>query len=123
MEAGSMIHATKPVAEIVVIYECSAMRDVGVVVINYCPVVPVESPVTPSPPKPTEETQPESHAKTNSWSSEIEPRIRIPARPHSEWCAIHEPRIVLRDVDNIRVGGFDCDRLPLCCYVLLWSAF
>ena len=42
--------------------------------------------------------------------------------PDPEWCAIHKPRIVLRDVDNVRVYGFDRDRLPLCCDCLLRSA-
>ena len=121
MESASWV-PTKSMAEIVVIHKCWAMRDVGRVVIDHRPVLPVESPVDPSPPKPPEETQSESHAKGNSWSTEIEPRIRIPAGPHSEWCAIHKPGIVLRDVDNIGVNGFNRDSLPLCCYFFLLSA-
>jgi hypothetical protein len=123
MEAASAIHTATSMAKVVAIRKCLAMGDVPCVVIHHRPVMPVESPVAPSPPIAGEETQSESNAKGNSCSSEIEPRIGIPAGPHSEWCAIHEPRIVLRDVDNIRVYGFDRDRLPLYCYVLLRSAF
>ena len=100
----------------------ATMEDVGRVVIDHRPVLPVESPVAPSPPNTTEETHSESHAKGHSWSGEIEPRRWIPAGQNCKWCAIHDPRIVLWDVDNIRVYRFNHDSLPLCCYFLLWSA-
>src|SRR6266851_9687018 len=122
MVSASAIHTANSMAKVVAIRKCSAMGDVPCVVIHHRPVMPVESPVAPSPPIAREETQSESNAKGNSCSSEIEPWIWIPAGPHSEWCAIHEPRIVLRDVDKIRVYGFDRDRLPLCYYCLLRRA-
>src|SRR5260370_5405761 len=123
MESASAIHTATSMADVVAIRKCPTMGYVPRVVKHHRPVMPVKSPVAKSPPKTREETQSESYAKGNSCSSEIEPRIWIPARPHSKWCAIHKPRIVLRDVDNVRVYRFDCDRLPLCCYCLLRSAF
>src|SRR5260370_40673729 len=121
--AASAIHTATSMAKVVAIRKCSAMGDVPCGVNTHRSVMPVKSPVALSQHIAREETQSESNDKGNSCYSEIEPRIGIPAGPRSEWRAIHEPRIVLRDVDNIRVYGFDRDRLPLCCYVLLQSAF
>src|ERR1700733_8855489 len=122
--AGSrtVIKTAGSMAEIVVIYKCPAPGDVGVVVEDDCPAAPAHSPMTPSPPETPEETQPESHAKSDAWSREKEPRVRIPARPHSNGRAIHKPRIVLWYVDHIRGCRFDGDVFPLFRYFLLRSA-
>jgi hypothetical protein len=115
---SSTIYAVKSVVETVASHKCSTMRNVGCVVIDNCSVMPIEPPVAPSPSKAGEETQAESLAEANSQTSDIETRIRRPAGPNREWCAIDKPRIVLWDVDNIRIYRFDHDSLPLCCYAI-----
>src|ERR1700748_2082996 len=121
MESASAIHTATCMANAVAIHKCSAMGDVPCVVIYHRPVMPIESPVAPSPSIAREETQSESNAGGNSCSSEIEARIGIPAGPPSGWRPIYQPRIVLREVDNSGVYRFDRDRLPLCCDRLLRS--
>jgi hypothetical protein len=47
----AMVEAAIKVAVVdVVAVDCSAVRNVGVVIVDYCPSVPVVSPVMPAPP-------------------------------------------------------------------------
>src|ERR1700720_3946259 len=113
VESSSAIRTTGSMVEVAAIRKRSAMRDVPCVVKHDRPIMPIESPVAPSPAKTPEETQSESHAKGNSCSREIEARIRIPAGPPSDRRAIHKPRIVFWYIDHIRGYRFDGDVLPL----------
>lgn len=49
--------------EVVAINDRSAVRDVGVVVVNHTAAVPVVSPVPPAPPESSEETNSKSDTK------------------------------------------------------------
>jgi hypothetical protein len=68
--------------EIVAIDERSAMGDVGVVVINDGAVMPVESPVMPSPAKAAEVANSKAYAERNRRASDENAWNRIPSGPH-----------------------------------------
>jgi hypothetical protein len=62
-----MIEARTPPIESIAIDEDSAVGNVGVVVVNDIAVVPVKSPVVPSPPKPAKESRFEAKSKNHTW--------------------------------------------------------
>lgn len=106
-------------ADIAAIDECSAVRNVSVVVIHDCVVVPVESPVMPSPTEAAEQTDPKPYTESNRRAADENAGNRIPSGPHRERRAVHEPRIVCGHIHHIWIGWFNYDRLPLGCYFLL----
>src|SRR5258708_1584868 len=122
MRSAAMIDVRAAAIEGVVIGEDSAVGYVSVVVINDIVVMPVRSPVVPSPAKPAEIADSKAQAKRNSRAAEKQSRIRIPAGPDSDRLPIHEPRVILRNVNNLRVGGFNPDGLPLIGHVFLRCA-
>src|SRR5260370_13850385 len=107
------------VVEVVAIDDRSAVRDVGVVVVNHCSAVPVVSPVMPAPPISSEKTDPEADAKSNPRSCQEDPRHGMPAWIRDDRLTVHEPGIVGRYVDNFRVGRFDDNPVPFISSLLL----
>src|SRR2546426_2065596 len=99
--------------------ERPAVRDERVVVVHDGVATPVESPVAPSPAEPCEEPDAEAGAEHDSRPGNEQPRIPVPSRPGDERRAIHHPGIVLRHVDDLRVGRFDDDLRSLLDYLLL----
>lgn len=93
--------------ESVVIDENSAVRHEGSVVEDDMVVIPVGSPMVPAPAKTTKETDAKAEAKRNSWSGKVQPWIPIPAWPDADRLTIHEPGIIFRHVNDLRVGRFD----------------
>ncbi len=110
------------VVEVVAIDDRSAVGDVGVVVVDHRAAVPVVSPVMPAPPKSSEKAYPEADSKSNPRSGQKDPRHRIPAWICDDRFAVHDPGIIGRHVDHLRVGRFDGDRVALSCYLLLFIA-
>ena len=108
--------------EIVAIDDRSAVRDVGVVVVNHPMATPVASPVMPAPPKAPEEADPEADSKSNPRSGNENSRHGIPPWICDDRLAIHKPRIIGRHVDHLRIGWFNDDRVALSCYLLLFIA-
>ncbi len=108
--------------EVVAIDDRSTVRDVGVVVVDHPMAMPVASPVMPAPPKSSEEADPEADSKSNPRSGQEDPRHGIPAWIGDDRLAIHEPRIIGRYVDDLRIGRFDNDCVALSCYFLLFIA-
>src|SRR6266850_3302296 len=106
----------------VAIDDSSAVGDVGVVVVNHAMAVPVASPVMPAPTKSSEEAHPEADSKSNPSSGQENPRHGIPAWIGDDRVAIHQPGIISRHVDYLRVGRFDDDSVALRCYLLLFIA-
>src|SRR5229473_4092445 len=102
------------VAETIVIEplvtELMAVRDVGVMVVERSPAMPVISPVSPAPPKSSEEADTKSNAKGKANAAPKNAGHGIPPRVGDDRCTVHEPRIIGRDVDHLRVGRFDDDR-------------
>src|SRR5258708_39334099 len=78
------------VIEIITIDEDSAVGDVRVVVENDSVVVPVGSPVSPAPAKPSKEANPKAKTKCNSRAADLQSSVRIPAWPDPDGAAINE---------------------------------
>src|SRR6266850_5168360 len=108
--------------KVVAIDDGSAVGDVGVVVVNHAMAVPVASPVMPAPTVPSEETDAEPDSKSNPSPSQENPRHGIPAWIGDDRIAVHQPGIIRRHVDHLRVGWFDDDRVALRRYLLLFIA-
>src|SRR5258708_12760867 len=108
-----------PVIEAIAAREDPTVGDIPVVVEQDVMTAPVESPVVPSPAKATE--VPDSKTKTETYNG---PRIedarnRIPPRPRNQRGSVHQPGIVLRNVHDLGIRGFNDDGLPLRCYRFL----
>src|SRR5712692_10606839 len=95
--------------EVVAIDDRSAVRDVGVVVVDHCPAVPVVSPVMPAPPISSEKADSEADSNSNPHSGQEDSRHGIPAWICDDRLTIHEPGIIRRHVDHLRIGWFDAD--------------
>src|ERR1700758_1243873 len=100
--------------KIISINDGRAVRDVRVVVVDDPPVVvPIVSPVVPTPAEPAEGGHCEPKFKIDSRTGQKESRIRIPTRKHRHGSAVHHPWIVLRDVHDLGRRRFDDNRLSL----------
>src|SRR5229473_7642347 len=108
--------------EIVAIDDRSAVGDIGVVVVDHPVAMPVPSPVIPAPPKSSEETDSKSSAEVESRTVKEDSGLRIPTLVRDNGIAVHEPRIIRGDVNHIRIGRFNDDRVALSRYVLLFVA-
>ena len=100
----------------------SAMRDEGVMVVHRPTAMPVVPPVTPAPTKPSEEPETKSDTEAESDAAPKNPGHGIPARVGDDRCPVHQPRIISRHVDYLRVGRFDDDRVALRRYLFLFVA-
>src|ERR1700676_31527 len=102
--------------------EVSAVGDERVMVEECSTAMPVVSPVAPAPPKASE--VPDSKSKTER-ESDAAPKNsghRIPAGVGDDWRAIHQPRIIGRHVNNLRISRFDGDCASLRRYLFLFVA-
>src|ERR1700722_5622636 len=112
MKSAGSVKSTG-VVEVVAIDEDAAVGNVGVVVVNDAVVMPVISPVVPTPTKASVEANSKAQAKCNSGARKKQSWIRIPARPDSDWLSVYEPRVILRHVNDFRIGWCNHDRLAL----------
>lgn len=110
------------VIEIVAIDDCSAMGDIGVVVVDHPVAMPVTAPMIPTPPKSSEEADSESNTERDCGAGKKYSGDRIPARVGNDRCPVHQPRIIGRHIDYFRVGRFDDNRVALSGYLLLFVA-
>src|SRR6266850_2475532 len=110
------------VIKIVTIDDRSAVRDVGVVVVDHSVAMPVASPVMPAPAVPSEKSDSEADSKSNPYSAQKDPRHGIPTRVCNDRVAVHEPRIVRGHIDHVRIGWFDDNGVALRRYLLLLTA-
>jgi hypothetical protein len=127
MKSVSAVESASPMKsataiEVVAIDENSAMRDVRIVVEHDVMVMPVLSPVVPAPTKPSKEADAKTQAKCNSRPANVEPWVRIPSWPDSDGRSIYEPWVILRNVNNFRLGGFNYNGLPLLAHLFLRRA-
>src|SRR5260370_7395025 len=84
MKSASMIEVGTPAIEGVVIGEDSTVGYVSVVVINDIVVMPVRSPLVPSPTKPAEITNSKAQPKRNSTTAKPQPCLSTPTTPHPD---------------------------------------
>src|ERR1700751_42655 len=120
MEPAASVKSSGAI-EVVVIDEDSAVGYVAVM-IEHDPVMPVVSPVTPSPAKAAKEANSKAKAPSESWAGEIQSGIPVPAWPDAHGCSIDEPWVILGNVDNLRVCGFDHNGLTLLAHLFLRCA-
>src|SRR5258708_4132992 len=100
--ASAVIEAAVRAIEGVVISENSATGNVSVVVVSDVVVTPDSPPMVPPPTEPAKEADAKSEAKSDSRAGKKQSWIRIPTRPDTDRLSIHEPRIIFRNVDNLR---------------------
>ncbi len=113
MEPWPAMEPWAAAVEMVVIDERSTVRDVLVVVVDQFPAAPVGIPVVPSPTESAEEADPETDSEGDPRAHGIEAGERIPAWISYDRGAIHLPRVVSWDVDDLGVCRLDHDRLAL----------
>ena len=79
-------------------------------VIKRVVVMPVESPVTPSPSKTAEPADSEAKSKRQVRTAKPDSRIWIPSRPRYDGISVNQPRIIRGDIYNIRISrlNFHC---------------
>src|SRR6266481_4643410 len=107
LKSATMIDVRALAIEGVVIGEDSAVGNISVVVINDIVVMPVRSPMVPTPAKSAKKADSKAEAKRDSRAAKKQSRIRIPAWPDPDRLPIREPRVIFGNVNNLRVGGFD----------------
>jgi len=110
------------VVEVVAIDDSSAVRNVGVVVVDHPMTMPIASPVMPAPAKSTKEADAEADSKSNTRSRQKDPRHGIPAWICDDRLTVDEPRIVRGHVDHFGIGRLNDDGVVLSCYFLLFIA-
>src|SRR5580704_1443615 len=110
------------VVEVVAIDDRPAVGDVGVMVIDHGPAVPVISPVMPAPSKSSEEADSKSDAERDCRAGKKDSGHGIPAWVGDDGRPVDEPRIISRYIDHLRVGRFDSDGAALGRHLLLFVA-
>src|SRR5580704_4512921 len=81
--------------------------------------MPVISPVSPAPPKSSEEADTKSNTKAEAGAAPKNPGHGIPARVRDDGLAVHQPGIIGRHVDHLWIGRFNDDSVALRRYLLL----
>src|SRR5437879_2842114 len=120
IKIAAMIEVCSTRMKTVAIDDGPAMRDVGVVVVDDSPVVmPIISPVVPTPAEAAKESDPKAQSKSDSWAVQEKSWIRIPTGENGEGVPIHQPGIVLRYVNHVGRCGLNDDRFSLSTYLLL----
>src|SRR5207245_9360059 len=103
MEPAARTRAIKVVA----IDEDSAVGDVAVMIEKDTVVIPIRSPVVPTPAKPAKEAYAKAETKRKTRTCRVQSRIPIPAWPDPDRLSIAEARIELRHLNNLRFAWFD----------------
>src|ERR1700679_1934546 len=83
------------------------------VAVNHAVSVPIRPPAVPPPAEAAEETDTNSHAELDPRPIEEEAWIPNPARIVREGITVHDPWIVFRHVNDLRIGWFNDDRIAL----------
>src|SRR5947209_6069138 len=119
--AGAVEVSVCAIRVVVAIYKRSAMGTVDVAVINDRAMMPVRSPVIPSPSEPAKESDWITYAKQNSRRGNEQSGIPIPPRPSHERRSINHPGIVFGNVNNFGIAWRDHNCLSLLGHIFLWS--
>src|ERR1700723_2088510 len=85
-------------------------------------VMPVKSPMAPAPSKATEEANSKTNSEREVRASIPNSGIRIPARPGHNWTAVHQPRIIGGDINDIGLRRLNDYRRALRSHGLLRGA-
>jgi hypothetical protein len=114
-----MIEPTSVCVEVSAINENSAARHVTVMIEEDAVVMPVVSPMMPTPSKSTKKANAETETKSDTRARKVQPGIPVPTRPHRNRRSIDKPRIVLGHVNNLMVGRFDHNIVSVVRHLLL----
>jgi len=109
--------------EVVSVIERVAPRVIPVVVVNYVSVMPIKSPMMPSPSITSEPTDSEPVSEGEVRAAKPNSRIWIPSRPRHDGISVNHPRIVRGDENYIGAGGLNTDRRVFVGYGLLGRGF
>src|SRR5580692_8895610 len=122
MKSAGTTESRISMSEVIPIYKGSTVADIGGVVKHHSPVVPVESPVMPSPAKAAEEPNSKADTKREVGAAKPDSWIWVPSRPRDDRSPINQPRIVTWNIHHVWIGRFDGNRLSLRRYGLLGCA-
>src|SRR5208283_438338 len=93
---------------------------IALVVVDYVMVIPIASPMTPTPSPPAEPTDSEADSSEPQIRAVVpNSGIRVPSRPRYDRTTINYPRIVGGNVNDFGTGRLNNDRLALRRHVLL----
>src|SRR5580658_1541360 len=111
--AVSLITATPAVERLTIGNE-------SVVIVDNGSVAPIASPAMPTPTETSDEPDRETHPEGNARSGNVQPGVRVPARPHDHWGAVNNPWIVCGNVNDFRGRRFNDDCLFFGLYLHLF---
>lgn len=109
----AIVEAAPAVIESLVVEKSSAMRFKVVVVKENVVVMPVRSPMVPSPTEAAKVANAKAQAEGNSRATYIKSGIFVPSWPDANRRSINKPRIVFRHVHNLRIRRLNHYCLPL----------
>src|ERR1700722_16585927 len=87
--------------------------NVRMIAVAHVMPVPVRSPMAPSPAKSTVEADANPQAEPNAGSVVVETGKPGPVIKWIERIAVYDPWVVFRNVNEIRIGRFNRDRIAL----------
>lgn len=96
-----------------VMVERQIVRAVPVVIEEDAVTVPIRCPVVPAPAETAEQVDPDSEPEIDTRLIDEQPRNSYPVGIEGKGRAVDDPRIVIGNVDHIRIGRLDDDRLSL----------
>src|SRR5580658_11105726 len=96
-------------SEIAPVIKCPAAREVPGVVVERVVVMPVESPMTPSPSKTAEPADAEAESEREIRTAKPDSWIWVPSRPRHDGISVNQPGVIRRHVNHIGVGRLNVD--------------
>src|ERR1700693_489503 len=119
----SAVNSTGAV-KVAAIGENSAMGYITMMVEHHSmTTMPVVPPVSPAPAESAKKADSKAEPKRDSRAANVQSRIRIPSWPDSNGRSIHEPRVIFRHVNDIRIGRLDHNGLTLLAHLFLRCVF
>src|ERR1700683_2002318 len=110
---------TAPAVVVAAIVKCVGMRVVAVMVVDRVVVVPVESPISPSPSETAEPANAEANSKGQVRTAEPYAGIVVPIGPGRYGISVNEPGVVGWNIDHIRLSRLNHNIVVLILYHLL----
>src|SRR5208282_5368687 len=105
--AGTVVNSAayaSAAGEIAPVVKRSAPGEVPAAAKHCVSVMPVESPMTPSPSKAAEPADSEAEPELEIRAAKPDSGIRIPPRPSHDGITVNQPRIICRDINHIGLG-------------------
>ncbi len=97
----------------VAVIKRSALGEVPAAVINRVSATPIESPMTPTPPKAAVPTDSEAESEAEVRAAKPDSGIWIPSRPRHDGTSVNQPGIIGGDVNDIGISRLNGDVIVL----------